>query len=142
MVHFIDLLKILGIIIGIGLFLSLCLLAWVVVKVRRINLPAGSDFFDALRATPLSVVVLLDLLDLSLDIFSAPLAWILLGKLGLEPLRPVTMIKDLIPLPGLEALPTMTIAWGVSRVWKNAHLPTISPEIIDVPSARRTGARR
>ncbi len=95
----------------IGLVLSLALLAWVFLKVRRINLPAGSEFFDALRATPLSVVILLDLLDLSLDIFSAPVAWIILSKLGLEPLRPVTVVKDLIPIPGLEALPTMTIAW-------------------------------
>ncbi len=142
MIHFVDLLKVLGIIIVIGLFLSLCLLTWVVVKVRRINLPAGTDFFDALRATPLSVVILLDLLDLSLDIFSAPFAWLLLGKLGLEALRPVAVIKDLIPLPGLEALPTMTIAWGVSRVWKNAHLPNFNTQMIDAPSLPRTGGRR
>ncbi len=109
----------------IGLVLSLALLAWVFLKVRRINLPAGSEFFDALRATPLSVVILLDLLDLSLDIFSAPVAWVILSKLGLEPLRPVTVVKDLIPLPGLEVLPTMTIAWGVARIWKNARIPSI-----------------
>src|SRR5512140_3330342 len=109
----------------IGIILSLALLAWVFLKVRRINLPAGSEFFDALRATPLSVVILLDLLDLSLDIFSAPVAWVVLSKLGLEPLRIVTVIKDLIPIPGLEALPTMTIAWGISRVWKNARIPSI-----------------
>lgn len=109
----------------IALLLSLALLAWVFLKVRRINLPAGSEFFDALRATPLSVVILLDLLDLGLDIFSAPVAWVILSKLGLEPLRPVTVVKDLIPIPGLEALPTMTIAWGIARIWKNARIPSI-----------------
>ncbi|HEX9018861.1 MAG TPA: hypothetical protein VF806_06725, partial [Anaerolineaceae bacterium] len=110
-----TLLSVLAIIALIGLGLSLLLAAWIFIRVRRINLPAGTEFFDALRATPLSVVILLDLLDLSLDIFSAPVAWFILSKLGLEPLRPVTVIKDLIPLPGLEALPMMTIAWGISR---------------------------
>jgi hypothetical protein len=33
------------------------------------------------------VVVLLDLLDFSLDFLSAPFAWVLLGYLGLEKLR-------------------------------------------------------
>lgn len=123
------LLSVLAIIALIGLGLSLLLAAWIFIRVRRINLPAGTEFFDALRATPLSVVILLDLLDLSLDIFSAPVAWFILSKLGLEPLRPVTVIKDLIPLPGLEALPMMTIAWGVSRVWKNARIPNLRPRL-------------
>lgn len=124
-----TLLSVLAIIALIGLGLSLLLAAWIFIRVRRINLPAGTEFFDALRATPLSVVILLDLLDLSLDIFSAPVAWFILSKLGLEPLRPVTVIKDLIPLPGLEALPMMTIAWGVSRVWKNARIPNLRPRL-------------
>lgn len=123
------LLSVLAIIALIGLGLSLFLAAWIFIRVRRINLPAGTEFFDALRATPLSVVILLDLLDLSLDIFSAPVAWFILSKLGLEPLRPVTVIKDLIPLPGLEALPMMTIAWGISRVWKNARIPNLRPRL-------------
>lgn len=123
------LLSVLAIIALIGLGLSLLLAAWIFIRVRRINLPAGTEFFDALRATPLSVVILLDLLDLSLDIFSAPVAWFILSKLGLEPLRPVTVIKDLIPLPGLEALPMMTIAWGISRVWKNARIPNLRPRL-------------
>lgn len=120
-----GILAVVGSLMFVGLVLSLALLAWVFFKFRKINLPAGTEFFDALRSTPLAVVLLLDLLDLSLDIFSAPLAWIILGKLGLESLRPVTVVKDLIPLPGLELLPTMTIAWGVARVWKNAHIPNI-----------------
>ena len=118
-----DVLKAFAIIAGIGLALSLLLAAWVFWKVRRINLPAGTEFFDALRATPLSVVILLDLLDLSLDFFSAPFSWIILGRLGLEPLRTVTVIESLIP--GTELLPTMTIAWLIARLWKNARIPNI-----------------
>ncbi len=122
-----SMLAIIGTIMATGLILAALLLGWVLWKVRKINLPAGIDFFDALRATPLSVVVLLDLLDLGLDIFSAPVAWIILSRLGLEPLRAVTVIKDLIPLPGLEALPMMTIAWVLARVWRNARIPTQLP---------------
>ncbi len=118
-------LMILAIIILAGLIVSMGLVGWIVLKVRRINLPAGTEFFEALRATPLSVVLLLDVLDLSLDIFSAPLSWVILSKLGLEPLRPVSVIKDLIPIPGLEAVPMMTLSWGLARVWKNARIPNI-----------------
>lgn len=121
-----ELLGILGIILGIALILALIFLAYVFWRVRRIHLPPGADFFTALRYTPLSVVILLDLLDLSLDFFSAPIAWIILGRLGLEPLRAVTVVESVIP--GTQMLPTMTIAWIVARVWKNApHVPTQLP---------------
>lgn len=68
----------------------------------------------ALQATPLAVVVLLDLLDLSLDFLSAPFAWVVLGYLGLKPLRGVTMVESLIP--GTQVLPTMTAAWLFVRI--------------------------
>lgn len=118
-----DILRILGIIVAVGLVLSLIMIVWVLWRVRRINLPPGTDFFEALRVTPLSVVILLDALDLGLDFFSAPLSWVILGKLGLQPLRTVTAIEALIP--GTSVLPTMTIAWIVARVWKNARLPNL-----------------
>jgi hypothetical protein len=120
-VQWLDVLKVLGIVIAAGLILAMLLAAWVFYKVRRINLPINADFFDALRATPFSVVLLLDLLDLSLDFLSAPIAWVILGKLGLLPLRAVSVIESLIP--GTQVLPTMTIAWVIARVWKRARLP-------------------
>ncbi|HZD56436.1 MAG TPA: hypothetical protein VE136_06930 [Anaerolineales bacterium] len=98
---------------GMGVIISLVLLGWVVWRVRRINLPPGADFFTALRATPLSVVILLDLLDLSLDIFGAPFAWTILTYLGLKPLRGVTILESLIP--GTQFIPTMTVAWVIAR---------------------------
>ncbi len=117
-----DVIATLGIIIGIGLLLALILLAYVLWRVRRINLPPNADFFTALRHTPISVVILLDLLDLSLDFLSAPFAWVILGKLGLEPLRAVSVIESFIP--GTQMLPTMTLAWIVARLWK--RIPGIS----------------
>ncbi len=122
-INLIDVIKVAAVIAGIGLVLALGLAAWIFWKVRRINLPAGTEFFDALRATPLSVVILLDLLDLSLDFFSAPIGWLILSRLGLEPLRTVTVIESLIP--GTELVPTMTIAWLIARFWRNARIPHI-----------------
>jgi hypothetical protein len=99
---------------AIGLILTALLVIWILRNVRRISLPAEADFFTALRATPLLVVLMLDLLDFSLDFLSAPIAWPLLGHLGLAPLREVTMIEELIP--GTQIIPTMTLAWIAARI--------------------------
>lgn len=99
---------------GVALALALLLLSWVIWRVRRINLPPGADAITALRLTPLVVVVLLDLLDFSLDFLSAPFAWVLLGYLGLAPLRTVTVAEAIIPFT--QFLPTMTTAWVVARL--------------------------
>ncbi|MGQ0600151.1 MAG: hypothetical protein ACT4QE_00485 [Anaerolineales bacterium] len=100
--------------IALALVLAVLLGAWVMWRVRRINLPPDADTLTALRATPLSVVLLLDLLDFSLDFLSAPLAWIILGRLGLAPLRGVTTVEALIP--GTQFIPTMTLAWIFARL--------------------------
>ena len=100
-------------IMGIAAVLSALLLGWVIWRVRRIKLPAGADFFTALRHTPFVVVLLLDLLDLGLDFLSAPIAWVLLSRLGLAPLRGVTVIESLIP--GTQVIPLMTLAWLAAR---------------------------
>lgn len=108
-----------------GLVLSTVLLVWVIVRVRRIDLPAGADALTALQRTPFVVVLLLDLLDLGLDIFSVPLTWPLLGRLGLAPLRGVTVIEGLIP--GTQLVPTMTLAWLFSR-WLGRRRPGRIPD--------------
>ncbi|MCP4608491.1 MAG: hypothetical protein GY845_07240 [Planctomycetes bacterium] len=101
---------------GGALILAMLLLVWIIWRVRRINLPPNADFFTALRATPFIVVVVLDLLDLSLDFLSAPVAWGLLSYLGLKPLRGVTVVEGL--LPGTQLLPTMTVAWILARLYR------------------------
>ncbi len=100
---------------AIGLGLTLLVLGWVIWRVRRIQLPEEAGFFTALRATPLIVVILLDLLDMSLDFLSAPIAWTLLSYLGLSPLIGVTVVESLIP--GTQLLPTMSILWIISRIF-------------------------
>ena len=51
-------------VLGGALLLALAVGAYVVTRIRRINLPPDAGALEALRLTPLSVVVLLDLLDL------------------------------------------------------------------------------
>ncbi len=109
-----GLLYFLLLLVGAGVVVILALLLYVLWRVRRINLPTNADFVVALRATPLSVVLLLDALDWSLDVFSAPITWVILGRLGLAPLRGVAVIKDLIPFTNF--VPAMTIAWLGVRV--------------------------
>lgn len=98
-----------------SLLLALVLVALFVWRLRKIKLPANADLFMALQATPFVVVLVLDLLDFSLDFLSAPLAWTLLTRLGLKPLRGVTIIESLIP--GTQFLPTMTTAWVLARLF-------------------------
>jgi len=101
-----------------GLLLSTLLLVWVLWRIKRINLPEGTDFLSALRSTPLAVVLLLDVLDMTLDIFGAPVAWAVLGKLGLHPLRTVTVVESFIP--GTQFIPLMTASWLVARLARSS----------------------
>jgi hypothetical protein len=107
---------IIGIVLGVSLLITLVLAVWVISSIRRINLPPNADFITAIKMTPLSVVILLDLLDFTFDFLSAPIAWAILGYLGLRPLRGVTVIESLIPFT--QTIPTMTIAWVVVRLLK------------------------
>jgi hypothetical protein len=109
-----ELVRLFLVLAGLAIILSALLLAWIFWRVRRIRLPADADFFTALRYTPFAVVILLDLLDFGLDFLSAPIAWAILGRLGLKPLRGVTVVEELVP--GTQFLPTMTAAWVLARV--------------------------
>jgi len=111
-----DLLKIFAVIAVVSLVLAGLALTYAIRKLRRIRLPADADFFTAVRAVPLSLVVGLDLLDLALDVFSAPIMWVLLNRTGLQALRNTAAIEALIPVTG--PIPTLTIAWIAARVFK------------------------
>jgi hypothetical protein len=100
--------------IGASLVLSLTLLGIVVWRVRKIRLPQDADWITTMRMTPIVVVLLLDLLDFSLDIFSVGITWPLLSYLGLKPLRNITVLEGLIP--GTQLIPTLTLTWLLARV--------------------------
>ncbi len=119
----IDLINVLYLfaLLAVGAFLiffpaTLLLLGWVIWRIKRINLPINADIVTALRATPFAVVVLLDLLDLSLDFLSAPIGWAILTYLGLLPLRGITLLETV--LPGTQSIPMMTLAWLGVRLFK------------------------
>lgn len=110
-----EVLRTLLIISGVSLVLAALLGIWVWHRVKRLRLPDDATFVEAMRLTPFSVVLFLDLLDLGLDIFAAPVGWFILGRLGLRQLRGATMLEAVIP--GTQFLPTMTTAWILVRLF-------------------------
>lgn len=120
---------------GVSLTLAFLVGLWVWRSVRRLRLPPDATFVEAMRLTPFSVVLLLDLLDLGLDVFSAPFSWIILSRLGLQQLRGATALEAIIP--GTQALPTMTVAWILVRLFgpRLEEIPFLQEEI-------NRGARR
>lgn len=101
-------------------------------KLRRIRIAADSDFFTTVRAVPLSLVIGLDLLDLGLDVFSTPITWMLLDRLGLKSLRNIATVKAVVPV--LDMIPALTLAWLAARFLKLGRQP--DPQLIET---ERTG---
>jgi hypothetical protein len=99
---------------AISVLLAGVLLTFAIRRLRRIQVPPDADFFTAIRAVPLSLVVGIDLLDLGLEVFSAPIIWFLLSRTGLQALRKTATIEALIPISG--PIPTLTLAWIAARV--------------------------
>ncbi len=110
--------KLLAVVAVVALILAALVLAWAFRTLRRIRLrvPQHADFFTTVRAVPLSLVVGLDLLDLALDVFSAPIIWLILNRFGLQALRNVATIEALIPISG--PIPTLTLGWLAARIFK------------------------
>jgi hypothetical protein len=120
-------LKVVTVVAVVALILAAIALAWAFRALRRVRLRVGpgSDFFTTLRAVPLSLVIGLDLLDLALDVFSAPIIWYILNRFGLQALRNAATIEALIPISA--PIPTFSIAWIAARVFKlgTPHDPDI-----------------
>jgi hypothetical protein len=93
-------LALMGQIMLVAMPLSLVLAGALIVltyrRLKRIRIPPGADFVTTLRHVPLTLVLFLDLLDFGLDFFSVPIAWVILGKLGLQSLRGVTVVEEII----------------------------------------------
>ena len=111
-------------------------------SIRRINVPHDADFFTTMRMVPLSLVILLDLLDLGLDIFATPLVWLFLDRMGLPNLRNKAVIEALIPFSG--PIPTFTLTWLAARMFNlgNAEMQAAvqlskhaRPQIIDLDAS-------
>lgn len=99
---------------AVALVVAVILLIAIIVSVRHIQVPPGAGFAETLLYTPLLIVLFLDVLDLALDFLSAPIAWVVLDRLGLKGLRGVATAESLIPLT--QGIPTMTLAWAGVRL--------------------------
>ncbi len=139
-----QLLVLLAALVVIATAIALVGLAMLHRSLRWLRIPAGADFATTLRLVPLSLVVILDLLDFGLDIFAAPITWVVLTRYRLNALRNVAAVEDLIPFTQL--IPTMTVAWLVVRGLGLGHPPQTGT-IIDAESqdadyvVSRTGRR-
>ena len=102
------------VIMGTSLLAAVALIALAVRRVKRFDIPPNAGFVATLQGTPLILVLGLDLLDLALDVFAAPIAWVLLDYLNLQGLRGMTVVESLIP--GTQLIPTLTLSWIVARV--------------------------
>ena len=90
-------------------------------SLRRLRVPPDADFATTLRLVPMSLVIVLDLLDLGLDIFAAPLVWLVLSRYRLHALRNVAAFEALVPFT--QVLPTLTAAWVLVRVLGLGRVP-------------------
>ncbi len=102
-------------VMSVALVVAIILLAIIIVQVRRIHVPPDASFTETMFYTPFLVVVFLDVLDLALDFLSAPIAWVVLDRLGLKGLRGVATVESLIPFT--QGFPTMTLAWVAVRLF-------------------------
>lgn len=78
-------------------------------RLRKTDIPPDATFVETLRLVPFSIVLAIDLLDLSLDVLAAPIAWVLLDRLGLKALRGLAVVEGVIP--GTQFIPTLTACW-------------------------------
>lgn len=105
---------ILGLAMVTCLVISLAGLFLMVKRIRELRVPPDADFFTTMRFIPLLLAVLLDLLDFGLDVFAAPISWIILDRMGLKGLRNKAAIEAFIPFTG--PIPTFIISWFVVRI--------------------------
>jgi hypothetical protein len=110
---------------GVSLTIAIVGLALTWRSIRRLGVPERAGFFETMHYVPIGLVVLLDLLDFGLDIFAAPLSWLLLDRLGLKGLRNKAAIEALIPFT--QPIPTFTISWVAARFFNlgDEHLPRV-----------------
>jgi hypothetical protein len=126
----------LGLIMGVCVVVASIGLFALARSIRRLRVPPSADFFTTMRYIPLPLVILLDLLDFGLDIFSAPIIWIALDRMGLPNLRNKATIEALIPFTNV--IPTFTVSWFAARLLNLGDLPRLyEPDYWDPRDERR-----
>ena len=126
-----NILSTLLIIMAVCVVVALVGLFLITRSIRRLRVPYEADFFTTMRYVPISLVILLDLLDFGLDIFAAPISFIVLDRMGLRGLRNKAVIEALIPFT--QPIPTFTLGWLAARVLNLGQLPYASYDAWDEP---------
>jgi len=134
-----NVLTVLVIIMGVSVVLACIGLTVMARGIRRLRIPPDADFFTTMRYIPLPLVIVLDLLDFGLDIFSAPIIWIALDRMGLYNLRNKATIEALIPITNV--IPTFTVCWFAARLF-NLGMPPWQYESDDWADRPRALPRR
>lgn len=106
---------------GVSLALAAVLFVLVIRRLRRLNVPPDAGFGETLLYVPFLLVLFIDLLDWGLDVLSAPIAWVLLDRLGLRALRNVSTVEALIPFT--QFIPTLTLSWLWVRLFGHDYPP-------------------
>jgi len=125
---------------AVALTIALIGLALIARSIRNLNVPDDADFFTTLRHVPLALVVLLDLLDFGLDIFAAPVAWVVLDRLHLRGLRNKAALEALIPFT--QPIPTFSIGWAAARALDLGTPPGAYPHTVDTTAYPSRPQRR
>lgn len=112
-----QILTVLVLLMVISLVIAVAGLMAMVRSIRNIRVPRDADFFTTMRFVPLTLVILLDLLDFALDLFSAPITWIVLDRMGLPNLRNKATIEAIIPATGPIPRLRLPGCWHASLIW-------------------------
>jgi hypothetical protein len=124
---------------GIGLVLVTILFIFAYRQVRRMHIPPDAGFVETLLLTPFVVVLFVDLLDLAFDFLAAPIAWVVLDRMGLKALRNISALEALVPFT--QVIPTMTIAWVGVRLLGRERFERDGKVIIMEPPPRELPPR-
>ena len=106
---------------GVSVVIACIGLAALARSIRRLRIPPDADFFTTMRYIPLLLAIVLDLLDFGLDIFSAPIMWIALDRMGLYNLRNKATIEALIPAH--QCHPDLYGSWFAARLFNLGSSP-------------------
>lgn len=120
---------------GTALLIALVGLALIARRIIDLRVPPDAGFFATMRYVPITLVVLLDLLDFGLDILAAPVSWIVLDRLGLSGLRNKAVIEALIPFT--QPIPTFTLGWIAARLLKLGDVEEHAISYNEDPSRHR-----
>lgn len=136
-----ELLRWLLLAMGVALAISGIGLALMWRSIKALRVPADAGFFGTLRSVPLALVILLDLLDFGLDLFAAPVSWLVLDRLGLKALRNKAAVEALIPFT--QPIPTFTLGWIAARwlgIGEEPFVGIVEGEARETPSRLPLGS--